>query len=72
MPGPDEHYELSDDQIDELTTQEYLEYLDRVGALHADGTIDHSKLKYHPAQKLSEVEALMWEGDDQLGSPPDQ
>ena len=64
MTEPERYHELSDDQIDELTTQEYLEYLDSVGALRADGTIDHSKLSYHPAEKMDSVKKLLWEGDD--------
>ncbi len=61
---PDERIELTDDQLDELAEKEYLEYLKKIGAIREDGTIDRSKIKYHPAQTLEELEALLWANDD--------
>ena len=61
MPGPNERVELTDEQLDELAEKEYLEYLERIGAIREDGTIDTAKIKYHRAQTFEELEALLWE-----------
>ena len=50
-----------DKALDELAEKEYLDYLQRIGAIREDGTIDHSKIKYHRAQTFEELEALLWE-----------
>ena len=64
MPDPNERVELSAEQLDELAEKEYRAYLESIGAIREDGTIDHSKIKYHPAQTLEELEALLWANDN--------
>ena len=64
MQGPNERVELTDEQLDELAEKEYLEYLQSIGAVREDGTIDRSKIKYYPAQTIDELEALLWESDN--------
>jgi hypothetical protein len=64
MPGPNERTELTEEQLDELAEKEYLEYLESIGAIRDDGTIDRSKIKYHPAQDIDELEALLWANDN--------
>lgn len=61
MDSPDERVELTEAELDELAEKEYLDYLQRIGAIREDGTIDHSKIKYHRAQTFEELEALLWE-----------
>ena len=61
MPNPNERVELSAEQLDELAEKEYREYLESIGAIREDGTIDTSKIKYHRAQTFEELEALLWE-----------
>lgn len=64
MKNPNERVNLTDEQLDDLAEQEYLEYLQSVGAIREDGTIDRTKITYHPAQTLEELEALLWENDN--------
>ena len=52
VPDPDE-------KLDELAEKEYLEYLESIGAVREDGTIDRSKIKYYSTQTFDELEALL-------------
>ncbi len=67
MHKPDERVELTEDQLDELAEKEYLAYLEGIGAIREDGTIDRSKVKYHSAQTFEELEALIWENNNHTG-----
>jgi hypothetical protein len=60
MRKPNERIELTDDEIDELAEKEHRAYLEKIGAIREDGTIDESKIKFYPAQTLEELEALLW------------
>ena len=64
MPKPNERIKLTDEQLDDLDEQEFLEYLDTIGAMGEDGTIDLAKIKHQPAQTFEELEALLWENGD--------
>ena len=64
MSGPDKRLELTDEQLNELAEKEYLEYLKSIGAVREDGSIDRSKIKYHPGQTFEDLEALLWENDN--------
>jgi len=65
MDNPNERVELTEEELDDLAEKEYLEYLESIGAIREDGTIDRSKIKYQPEQTIEELEALLWKkGDD--------
>jgi hypothetical protein len=64
MDNPNEHVELTEDELDDLAEKEYLEYLESIGAIREDGTIDRSKINYQPAQTIEELEALLWKKSD--------
>ena len=62
--NPDKRLELTEDQLDELADKEYRDYLESIGAIRVDGTIDRSKLDYRRAQTFEELEALLWEKEN--------
>jgi len=60
MRKPNERVELTEDEIDELAEKQHRVYLEKIGAIREDGTIDESKIKFYPAQTFEELEALLW------------